>query len=94
MISARKIRGRKEGSVEITGADLKSVEKDAAARRTTSTEIFRLAVGLLKVADGDQRANNRLVAATATGRALTEYVLPPIPEQKRRRNASAPASQL
>jgi hypothetical protein len=50
--------------------------KMASLRRTTMTEIVRLALGLLKVAISEVNANHKLVVTTEDGKVLKELILP------------------
>jgi hypothetical protein len=57
-----------------------SVYDDLAAlareRRTTMTEIIRLALGLVKVAIHEAKSQNKLVVAKPTGEVIKELILP------------------
>jgi hypothetical protein len=48
----------------------------AKERRTTMTEIVRLALGLVKVAVNEANQGNKLIVAKANGEVLKELVLP------------------
>jgi len=48
----------------------------ARERRTTMTEIVRLALGLIKVAIREAKAGNKLVVAKENGEVVKELVLP------------------
>ncbi len=45
-------------------------------RRTTMTEIVRLALGLVKIAIHEAKQGNKLVVTTSSGEVLKELVLP------------------
>ena len=48
----------------------------AKARRTTMTEIVRLALGLIKIALKESKDGHKLVVTKASGEVLKELVLP------------------
>ena len=50
--------------------------KMANQRRTSKTEIVRLALGLIKVAIAEASQNHKLVITTEDGKVLKELILP------------------
>jgi uncharacterized membrane protein (DUF373 family) len=50
--------------------------KLADERRTTMTEIVRLAIGLIKVAIAEAKQNHKLVVVRENGEVLKELILP------------------
>ena|ERR1700719_357097 len=52
------------------------LSKLARERRSSMTEIIRLAIGLVKVALIEAKRGNKLIVTTAEGEALKELVLP------------------
>jgi hypothetical protein len=48
----------------------------AKERRTTMTEIVRLALGLVKVAVNESKQGNKLIVARENGEVLKELILP------------------
>ena len=48
----------------------------ANERRTTKTEIVRLALGLIKVAIAETKKNHKLVVVSEDGEVLKELILP------------------
>ena len=53
--------------------DLAALSKE---RRTSMTEIVRLALGLVKVAVREAKAGNKLVVARPSGEVIKELILP------------------
>jgi len=53
--------------------DLTTLAKE---RRTTMTEIVRLALGLVKVAISEMKRGHKLVVTTSNGQVIKELVLP------------------
>ena len=48
----------------------------AKERRTTMTEIVRLALGLVKVAVNEAKQGNKLIVAKSNGEVIKELILP------------------
>lgn len=60
----------------LSAAIYEDVAALAKERRTTMTEIVRLALGLVKVAIREAKLGNKLVVAKTNGEVIKELILP------------------
>ncbi len=63
-------------SLILSHAIYDDVASMANERRTTMTEVVRLALGLVKVAIREAKLGNKLVVANDKGEAIKELILP------------------
>jgi hypothetical protein len=63
-------------SLILSVAIYEDVARLANERRTTMTEIVRLALGLVKVAIREAKLGNKLIVAKANGETIKELILP------------------
>jgi hypothetical protein len=74
--SGNEKQGEKRLSLILSSLVFENLSALAKERRTTMTEIVRLALGLVKVAIREAEAGNKLVVVRANGEVLKELVLP------------------
>ena len=63
-------------SLNLSDAVYDELAQLSAERRSSMTEIVRLALGLVRIALTEAAAGNKLVVVSKTGDALKEIVLP------------------
>jgi len=69
-------KGEKRLNLILTSSVYDDLAALAKERRTTMTEIVRLALGLVKVAIHEAKQGHKLIIAKADGEVLKELVLP------------------
>jgi hypothetical protein len=69
-------KGERRLNLILSSAVYDDVSKLAKEKRTTMTEIVRLALGLIKVAIREANQGNKLVVTKASGEVIKELILP------------------
>ena len=69
-------QGEKRLSLILSSSVFENLSTLAKERRTTMTEIVRLALGLIKVAIREAEQGHKLVVVKSNGEVLKELVLP------------------
>jgi hypothetical protein len=77
-LPATKAEGQEEKRLNLilSAGAYADLAKLAKLKRTTMTEIVRLALGLIKVAISEADQNHKLVVTTGDGKVLKELILP------------------
>jgi hypothetical protein len=75
-VAVAPLEGEKRLNLILSTGVYADLSKMAKQRRTTMTEIVRLALGLIKVVINETSQGHKLVVAKANGDVLKELILP------------------